>query len=88
VRAREAIESSLSEFRRDPIFAPLLENAKHRFRRVEGILRVIGPDATLRRGYSTTMNERGKIIRTIAVRREMKIRARVSAGEFGSAIEM
>src|SRR5438270_1858866 len=28
----------------------LLENAKHRFQRIEGILRVLGPHATLRRG--------------------------------------
>jgi exodeoxyribonuclease VII large subunit len=63
----------------------LLENTKHRFQRIEGILRVLGPDATLRRGYSITMNERGKIIRTItAVRPKMKIRTRVSDGEFRS----
>jgi exonuclease VII large subunit len=49
--------------------------------------RVLGPDATLRRGYSITMNERGKIIRTIAaVRPKMKIRTRVSDGEFGSEV--
>ncbi len=49
--------------------------------------RVLGPDATLRRGYSITMNERGKIIRTIAaVQPKMKIRTRVSDGEFGSKI--
>ena len=54
---------------------------------MEGILRVLGPDATLRRGYSITTNERGKIIRTIAaVRPDMKIRTRVSDGEFGSEI--
>jgi exodeoxyribonuclease VII large subunit len=65
----------------------LLENARHRFRHMEGILRVLGPDATLRRGYSITMNERGKIIRTIAaVRPKMKIRSRVSDGEFGSEV--
>ena len=65
----------------------LLENARHRFRRIGGILRVLGPEATLRRGYSITMNERGKIIRTIAVvRPKMKIRTRVSDGEFGSEV--
>src|SRR5438552_2626954 len=65
----------------------LLENSRHRFRHMEGILRVLGPDATLRRGYSITINERGKIIRTIAaVRPKMKIRTRVSDGEFGSEI--
>jgi exodeoxyribonuclease VII large subunit len=68
--------------------ARLLQNARHRFQRIEGILRVLAPDATLRRGYSITMNERGNIIRTIAtVRSKMKIRTRVSDGEFGSEIQ-
>ena len=67
--------------------ARLLENAKHRFSRIEGILRVLGPDATLRRGYSITTNDRGEIIRTTAVvRPKMKIRTRVSDGEFGSEV--
>jgi len=67
--------------------ARLLDNARHRFERIEGILRVLGPDATLRRGYSITMSERGKIVCTIAaVRPKMKIRTRVSDGEFGSEI--
>ena len=67
--------------------APLIENARHRFNRIEGMLRVLGPDATLRRGYSVTMNEHGQIVRTIAaVRPNMKIRTRVSDGEFGSEV--
>jgi exodeoxyribonuclease VII large subunit len=62
-----------------------LDNARHRFARIEGILGVLGPDATLRRGYSITMNDRGEIIRTIAgVAPKMKIRTRLSDGEFGS----
>ena len=62
-----------------------MENARHRFQRIEGILRVLGPDATLRRGYSITRNERGELIRTIVmVRPKMKIRTRVSDGEFES----
>ena len=65
----------------------LLENARHRFSRIEGILRVLGPDATLRRGYSITMNDRGQIIRTTAlVRPKMKIRTRISDGEFGAEV--
>src|SRR5881275_705714 len=65
----------------------LLENARHRFRHIEGILRVLGPDATLRRGYSITTDERGKVIRTVAVvHPRMKIRTRVSDGEFGSDV--
>jgi exodeoxyribonuclease VII large subunit len=67
--------------------ARLLENARHRFERIEGMLRVLGPDATLRRGYSITMDEHGKIIRKIStVRPKMKIRTRVSDGEFSSEI--
>ena len=67
--------------------ARLVENARHRFSRIEGILRVLGPDATLRRGYSITTNDRGEIIRTTAVvRPKMKIRTRVGDGEFGSEV--
>jgi len=63
----------------------LLENARHRFHHMEGILRVLSHEATLQRGYSITMTERGKIIRTIAaVRPKMKIRTHVSDGEFRS----
>jgi exodeoxyribonuclease VII large subunit len=71
------------------VVSPLrvVENARQRFARIEGILRVLGPDATLRRGYSITTNEGGKIIRTIAtIRPRMKIRTRVSDGEFGSEV--
>ncbi len=62
-----------------------LEHARHRFQRIEGILRVLGPDATLRRGYSITKNERAELIRSVtAVRPKMKIRTRVNDGEFES----
>jgi exodeoxyribonuclease VII large subunit len=62
-----------------------LEKAHHRFQRTEGILRVLGPDATLRRGYSITRNERGELIRSVtAVRPKMKIQTRVIDGEFKS----
>jgi len=62
-----------------------LELARHRFERIEGILRVLGPDATLRRGYSITTDAGGKLIRTVTnVRPKMKIKTRVSDGEFES----
>ncbi|HEY3660429.1 MAG TPA: exodeoxyribonuclease VII large subunit, partial [Candidatus Udaeobacter sp.] len=65
----------------------LIENARHRFTRIEAILRVLGPEATLRRGYSITTNASGQIIQTIAVvRPKMKIRTRVSDGEFASEV--
>src|SRR5438067_11082702 len=34
------------------------ENAQRRFAQIEAILRVLGPDATLRRGYSSTIDDR------------------------------
>src|SRR5207244_3999526 len=59
-----------------------LENARHRFQRIEGILRVLGPEATLRRGYSITTTEHGEIIRSVAkVRPKMRIKTRVADGE-------
>jgi len=64
-----------------------IDNARERFQRADAILRVLGPDATLRRGYSITTDERGKLIRSVAtVRPKMKIRTRVSDGEFGSDV--
>jgi exodeoxyribonuclease VII large subunit len=78
-----------ADFRRRLVACParLIENAKHRFSAIEGILRVLGPDATLRRGYSITTTDRGQIIGTTAVvRPNMKIRTRVSDGEFGSEV--
>src|SRR5438309_9736063 len=76
-----------ADLRRRLVACPdrLIENAKQRFYQIEGILRVLGPDATLGRGYSITLDERGTIVRTVlAVRTKMKIRTRVSDGEFGS----
>src|SRR5260370_1158751 len=68
--------------------ARALEKARHRFQRIEGILRVLGPDATLRRGYSITRNERGELVRTVtAVRPKMKIRTRVRDGQFESTTD-
>jgi exodeoxyribonuclease VII large subunit len=65
----------------------LLENASNRFRRVEGMLRVLGPEATLNRGYSITTDTTGKLIRSkLSTRPKMKIRTRVADGEFGSEV--
>src|SRR6202163_3755914 len=64
-----------------------IDHARERFQRADAILRVLGPDATLRRGYSITTDESGKLIRSVAtVRPKMKIRTRVSDGEFGSDV--
>jgi exodeoxyribonuclease VII large subunit len=89
--ARELVlrRNRLTDLYRRLIGCPprLLENVRHRFQHMEGVLRVLGPDATLRRGYSITTTEHGKVIRGIAaVRPKMKIRTRVSDGEFSSEI--
>ena len=64
-----------------------IDNARERFQRADAILRVLGPDATLRRGYSITTDGDGKVIRSVAtVRPKMKIRTRVSDGEFRSDV--
>jgi exodeoxyribonuclease VII large subunit len=62
-----------------------LDRCGEHLRRLEGILRVLGPDATLKRGYSITTDSEGKLIRSVAmVQPRMKIRTRVGDGEFNS----
>jgi exodeoxyribonuclease VII large subunit len=65
----------------------VLQAARQRFHRVEGILRALGPEATLGRGYSITTDPKGNIIaRVNAVRSKMKIRTRVNDGDFESVV--
>ena len=80
---------SVSELQRRLAAQPaqLLQNAQQRFQRVEGMLRVLGPEATLRRGYSITTDAAGNVIQTVtAVRPKSKIRTRVADGEFESEV--
>jgi exodeoxyribonuclease VII large subunit len=74
--------------RRFSAHAPrLLQNSQQRFERVEGILRVLGPEATLGRGYSITTDPAGNVIRTIAAaRRGSRIKTRVVDGTFDSEV--
>jgi len=84
-----ARRSSLADLhRRFAAQAPrLLQNAQERFRRVEGILRVLGPEATLRRGYSITTDAAGNVIQTAkAVQRGSRITTRVADGAFASEV--
>jgi exodeoxyribonuclease VII large subunit len=63
----------------------MLDSARQRFARVNGLLRVLGPEATLQRGYSITISADGKVLRTVkAVRPKMKVRTRLADGEFES----
>lgn len=64
-----------------------LAKAVQRFQRTESMLRVLGPDATLRRGYSITTDAKGNVLRTVQdVRPGQKIRTRLADGEFGSEV--
>jgi exodeoxyribonuclease VII large subunit len=63
------------------------DHCRQLLHRLEGILRVLGPDATLRRGYSITMDADGKLVRSVAVvRPKVKIRTRLADGEFQSEV--
>jgi exodeoxyribonuclease VII large subunit len=89
VRELAVRRTRLSDLRRRFAALPrrLLEKAQDRFRRMDGILRVLGPEATLRRGYSITTDEQGRLIKSkLGVRGKMKIRTRVVDGEFESEV--
>jgi len=65
----------------------LLQDAQQRFQRVAEILRVLGPDATLRRGYSITTDAAGNVVQTIAaVRQGLRVKTRVTDGTFASEV--
>ena len=57
-----------TDLRRRLIVQPqrVLENAQQRFKRSDAILRVLGPNATLGRGYSITTDEAGNVIAKIS----------------------
>jgi exodeoxyribonuclease VII large subunit len=86
-RELAARHEALLQLRRRFIAAParVTEQARHRFARADEVLRVLGPEATLHRGYSITMDADGKVIATIAaVKPRMKVRTRLRDGEFTS----
>ena len=62
-----------------------VERARQQFKRADAMLRVLGPEATLQRGYSITLDENGKLLRSVkSVTLGMRLRTRVSDGEFES----
>ena len=59
-----------------------LQEEHARLQRAEGLLRVLGPQATLERGYTITMDESGRALTsTHEVRTGMKLRTKLSDGE-------
>ena len=60
---------------------------RQRFEQAEKILAVLGPDATLHRGYSITMDASGNVIRSVAsVKQGMHIRTQLAEGLMDSAV--
>jgi exodeoxyribonuclease VII large subunit len=64
-----------------------LTEARERGERLAGMLRILGPQATLERGYSITRQANGKVIRRVAeAKTRTRIKTRVRDGEFESTI--
>src|SRR5947207_5363498 len=79
----------LAEFARRLAACPpqLVNTMRRRFERAEKILAVLGPDATLRRGYSMTLDATGNLVRSIThVKRGDRIHTRVTDGTFESNV--
>jgi len=61
--------------------------ARQRWEHAAGLLRVLGPAATLERGYSITRDVAGKVIRQVAeAKTRTRIKTRVRDGEFESTV--
>ncbi len=64
-----------------------LAEARERCDHTANLLRILGPQATLERGYSITLDASGKLIRRIAqAKPREKIKTRVRDGEFDSTV--
>ena len=60
---------------------------RRRFERSEKILAVLGPDATLRRGYTMTMDATGNLVRSVTqVKCGDRIHTRVTDGAIKSNV--
>jgi exodeoxyribonuclease VII large subunit len=65
----------------------LVNTMRRRFERTEKILAVLGPNATLRRGYSLTLDATGNLVRSVAqVERGDRIHTRVTDGTIKSDV--
>jgi exodeoxyribonuclease VII large subunit len=65
----------------------LVDKMQRRFERVEKILGVLGPDATLRRGYSMTMDATGNLVRSVTqVKRGDRVQTRLTDGVIKSDV--
>ncbi len=64
-----------------------LTKARQHWDRTTGMLRILGPGATLDRGYSITRDAQGRVIRRVAeAKTRTRIKTRVRDGEFESTV--
>ena len=64
-----------------------LAETRERWGRSAGMLRILGPQATLERGYSITLDAEQKVIRRVAeAKTRTRIKTRVRDGEFESTV--
>ena len=64
-----------------------MDQASQRWERAAGLLRILGPEATLERGYSITRDASGKVIRRVAeAKPRTQVTTRVRDGEFISEV--
>lgn len=64
-----------------------LTRSRQRLEHGAGMLRILGPQATLERGYSITLDAQGKVIRRLAdAKTRTRIKTRVRDGEFESTV--
>ena len=89
--ARELIarRQSVEQLRRrlGAIPSRALGDARQRFAQLEAMTRLLGPEATLRRGYSITTDDGGRLVKSVGdISHEMVIRTRVQDGSFVSAV--
>src|SRR5437870_5421820 len=89
--SREIIlrRTRFTEFARRLAACPpqFLSTTRKRFERAEKILGVLGPDATLRRGYSMTTDVEGNLVRSVTqVKRGDSIDTRVTDGAIESNV--
>jgi exodeoxyribonuclease VII large subunit len=80
-------ELAFLEGRLKQLIAAQVSDRRNRVAESAKTLRLLGPQQTLERGYSITMNERAEVIRSIqSIGRGEKIRTRLVDGEIGSTV--
>jgi exodeoxyribonuclease VII large subunit len=89
--AREVIarRNNLEQLRRRLVAIPsrALSDAQQRFAQLEAMTRLLGPEATLRRGYSITLDQNGTVLRSVSdVGKDAPLQTRLIDGEIAARV--